>query len=271
MKLREILGIVLMNAVAYPLMVLWTIAGFVFLGPTVPLVWAATRLARPKWSTGKVLRLYVWIYGRVWLFLVSPFVRFRRKGFGIGKCVRPSVFVINHLSFFDTFFMGGLPFFDVTFAVRSWPFRMFWFRPVMLLSDYMDVESLPFEETLAQARSILEGGGHVLFFPEGHRSRDGKLGRFYSGAFKIALETGAPVVPLCITGSGRMLPPKRWWLKPSRVTLTALDAVDPAAFTGELAHRDLLNHVRNLIAREVEPELPTTSEVSKVKKTGAAA
>ena len=55
--------------------------------------------------------------------------------------------------------------------------------------------------------------------PEAHRSRNGKLGRFYSGAFKVAVETGVPVVPLCITGTDEMLPPGRWWLRPARVCL----------------------------------------------------
>lgn len=253
MKWHEIPAIVLTNALAYPLMVLWTLVGFVLLGPTLPVVWALSGLTARPLSAGRAARLYVWIYGRVWLVLMAPFFRFRRSGFPPGGYGRPSVLVVNHYSFFDTFFMGGLPFYDVTFAVRSWPFRMPWFRPMMILSGYLDVESLSFEETLARARRVLEGGGHLLWFPEGHRSRDGRLGRFYSGAFRIAVETGAPVVPLCITGTDRLLPPTRWWLKPARVTLSALDPVDPAQFTGELAHRDLLAAVRERIAAVVDP------------------
>jgi len=57
------------------------------------------------------------------------------------------------------------------------------------------------EEAMATARSILERGGMVLVYPEGGRSRDGKLGSARPGIGRLALETGAPVVPVAIHGS----------------------------------------------------------------------
>jgi 1-acyl-sn-glycerol-3-phosphate acyltransferase len=175
--------------------------------------------------------------------IVLPFLRFRREGFTPETAQRPCILVVNHLSFFDTFFMGALPFFDVTFAVRSWPFKMVWFTLFMRLAKYMDVERMTGEETFAAARKVLDGGGRILFFPEGHRSRDGRLHRFHSGAFRISVATGVPIVPLCLTGTGQLLPPGRWWLAPAKVRLRALPARDPKAFSGPLAYRKLRDEV----------------------------
>ncbi|MET0511855.1 MAG: lysophospholipid acyltransferase family protein [Thermoleophilaceae bacterium] len=57
------------------------------------------------------------------------------------------------------------------------------------------------QEAMATARSILERGGAVVVYPEGGRSRDGKLGRARPGIGRLALETAALVVPVAIYGS----------------------------------------------------------------------
>ncbi len=238
--------IVLMNLVCYPLLVALTFISVVVCWPMLLLTKALT-----GWRWGKCARLLVWVYGRVWLWSVRPFVRFSREGFTPELARTPSVMVVNHQSFFDTYFMGGLPIFDIAFAVRSWPFRMFWFRPVMELAEYLDVESLSHRETERHACEILESGSHVLFYPEGHRSGDGSLGRFYSGAFRLSKAAGAPVVPLCVSGTGTLLSPGRWWFKPARVKIKALAPVYPGDFEGQLGHRELMNHVRTLMSQEL--------------------
>jgi 1-acyl-sn-glycerol-3-phosphate acyltransferase len=241
-----VVAIVAMNAVCYPLLIALTLLSLIFVWPLIFLTGLLT-----GWSKGKSTRFFVWVYGRLWLWLFSPFVSFRREGFTPELGETPSVLVLNHQSFFDTYFMGGLPIFNIAFAVRSWPFKMFWFSPFMRMAEYLDVESLDHHDSQARAIELLKGGTHVLFYPEGHRSRDGKLGRFYSGAFRLAKDAGVPVVPLCVSGSGKLLAPGRWWFKPARVTVKALTPVDPAAFEGELGHRGLMNHVRQAIASEL--------------------
>jgi 1-acyl-sn-glycerol-3-phosphate acyltransferase len=237
---------VLMNLWVYPLMVLWTLVGIILFLPA----FAAWKLVT-GWSPDRIMHHYIWIYGRVWLGVLWPFVRFRREGFA-GREVRPPcICVVNHLSFLDTYFMGGLPFFDVVFMVRSWPFRMFWYAPFMRLAHYVDIESRSWDETLAACRREIASARYLLFFPEGHRSRDGGLGRFYSGAFKLAVETGLPIVPLGLSGTDRLLPPGYLWLQPATVRLRALPAVDPAAFAGPLGHLELRRHVKDLMARAI--------------------
>jgi 1-acyl-sn-glycerol-3-phosphate acyltransferase len=94
--------------------------------------------------------------------------------------------------------------------------------------------------------------GTVIFFPEGHRSRDGKLQPFYSGAFRLAQETGVPIVPLCISGTDIMLPPGHFFLYPATVRLVALDPVDPSGYPGKKGLAELRNEVKKRLAQKLE-------------------
>ena len=241
----------LMNAVVYPLLVVWTLVGMVFF-PFLFLVW----ILLTRWPAGRIMRHFIWIYGRGWLLIMAPFVRFRRHGFDHLDLSRPVIFVVNHQSFFDTYCMGLLPVFDVTFAVRAWPFRMIWYRWFMHLAGYLNVESSSWMEVEGAGSKVLEGGGHLLFFPEGHRSRDGRLQRFYNGAFQLAVATGRPLVPLCLQGTGTLLPPGRLSLRPARVSLTALPAIDSRRFSGANAHRALRTLVRDEMNAALAPPDP---------------
>lgn len=233
-----------MNLWAYLMMVLWTAFGAVLF---VPAYFVYRVIC--GWDAERSMRFFIWVYGRVWLVIMLPFVRFRRYDIAAGRFTPPAVIVVNHLSFFDTYFMGALPCYNVAFAVRSWPFRMPWYAAFMRLAGYLDVERMTPEETLAAARRVFDKGGFVLFFPEGHRSRSGNLQRFHSGAFKIAHAAGVPVIPLVIRGTDTLLGPGRSWLQPARVSLRALPAFQPESFPGPTGHLDLRQAVKGAIER----------------------
>lgn len=61
---------------------------------------------------------------------------------------------------------------------------------------------------LAEARRVMESGIVLWVAPEGTRSRDGKLGPFKKGGFVMAIESGATIIPVGISGSEKILPPK---------------------------------------------------------------
>jgi len=184
------------------------------------------------------MRWFVWIYGRGWLLLMSPFVRFRREGMERIRVDRPCVFVVNHFSFFDTYCMALLPQYDIVFAVRSWPFRLFWYSAFMRLARYLDVEGSSWEETLSNSRSVFAGGGTVLFFPEGHRSRTGEIQRFYSGGFKVAIDAGVDLIPLCIDGTDNL-------------TLRVLEPVATDDYRDKNGHIRLRKQVKEQMSAEL--------------------
>ena len=84
-------------------------------------------------------------------------------------------------------------------------------------------------ESLKQAAQQVAGGRTVLLFPEGTRSRDGALGEFKKGGFMLAIESGAPIVPVGLAGTRDLVPRGTWMYKRSRV---ALVVGDPIATSG---------------------------------------
>lgn len=235
-----------MNLLVYPGLILMSLV-FILGGLVIaPMAHLLTR--RPL---DRIVRLGIWVYGRAWMILFSPFVRFRRENLTQACFPRPCIIVVNHLSFFDTYCMGALPFSNVSFAVRAWPFKMLWYAPFMRWAKYVDTESRGQDAALQQGREVLESGAAVLFFPEGHRSRDGVLQRFYSGAFKLAVEANVPVVPLCLTGTGTLLPPGRWTLRPTEIHIRALPWINPSDFPGESGHVAMRKYAKAKMAEAI--------------------
>jgi 1-acyl-sn-glycerol-3-phosphate acyltransferase len=234
--------IVLMNVWVPILMLLETVVG-IAISPVLLVVW----LLVTRWPLARIVRHFIWMYGRVWLWIVSPFVRLRLTGAEPGRLVQPSIYVANHLSFFDIFFLSAMPVFDVVICLRSWPFKLAWYAPFMRFAQYVDVERLPWEQIVQKMGQIFDDGCSVLLFPQGHRSRDGRLGRFYSGAFKLAVQFQVPIIPVCISGTNRMLPPGRRWMAPTDVQLEYLEPVGLTGFQTALGHIELRKHVKRLM------------------------
>jgi 1-acyl-sn-glycerol-3-phosphate acyltransferase len=69
------------------------------------------------------------------------------------------------------------------------------------------------------ATELLESGRPIALFPEGTRSRDGAMKRARPGAVLIAIRTGAPILPVGISGTQRLLPGSAWLVRRSRITV----------------------------------------------------
>ena len=236
------LAIVLMNLWVLVLMVLETLIALA-ISPLLLVLW----LLATRWPVSKIMRHFIWMYGRVWLWIVSPFIRLKVTGTDCSRHNGPYIYVANHLSFFDIFFLSAMPVFDVVICLRSWPFKLAWYAPFMRWAEYVDVERLPWEQIVQRMQYLFGEGRSILLFPQGHRSRDGRLGRFYSGAFKLALQFNVPIAPICISGTDQMLPRGRRWMSPADVRLECLEPIEPTAFQGETGHIELRKHVKQLM------------------------
>lgn len=245
LSLSQQVQALLLNLAFYPLMALWTVTG-ILASPFCLIIWKIVT----GWNIGRIVRHLINIHGYGLVVMVSPFVRFEGEGFAGIK--PPCILVVNHLSFFDSYFISTLPFHDITFAVGAWPFKMYWYTMFMRLARYLDVETDDWSKVIQTCNEAFANQGTVLFFPEGHRSRTGKLQPFYSGAFRLSQETGLPIVPLCITGTDTMLPAGRFFLHPARVRLKALNPVNPADYHGIKGLARLRRDVRQRMAQELE-------------------
>ena len=92
----------------------------------------------------------------------------------------------------------------------------------------------------------------MLVYPEGTRSRDGKLQPFKKGAFYMAVETKVPVVPVTITGTEKMLKKGSLGLIPGVARVVFHDPIDPAKFADREA---LMAAVHEAIASALPPEM----------------
>ena len=104
-------------------------------------------------------------------------------------------------------------------------------------------------------RLMKEKGYSFLVFPEGTRSRNGKLGPFRRGGFFLALEGGAPILPITIRGTFELMPKGQWYARSGRIKVAFHEAVPVAGYTAETMG-ELIERVRAGIARGLEVPFP---------------
>ena len=106
-------------------------------------------------------------------------------------------------------------------------------------------------ESLGQCAERIADGKSILIFPEGTRSRDGRIGSFKPGIFIPTIDTGVPVIPIVIEGTDRILPPGGFRARPGKIRV----AIGRPIPTAGLERRD-----RRTLARQVRQQMvPATS------------
>jgi len=204
----------------------------------------AQRLAREKGVSRPLYAL-----ARV---LVTPFMRlwFGLRFDGAQRIPHegPVIIAPNHKSFWDSFFIAMATRRHVRFMAKTELFAGPKGRLLVRLGAFPVRRGTSDEEALEAARTVLREGGVLALFPEGTRIRDPEtLGEPRSGAGRLALETGATLVPAAISGSERLflgpLP------KPRRVRIAFGEPIEVVEDepTREAAHE--------LVADELWPQV----------------
>src|SRR5438874_13240631 len=111
----------------------------------------------------------------------------------------PVIVAANHRSFLDPFVIGTMARRPMYYVAKKELFQRRWQAWILSALGAFPVDrGSSDEQTIETARGILARGGIVLIFPEGTRIRPGALGQPHRGVGRLALQTGAPVVPVAV-------------------------------------------------------------------------
>lgn len=130
----------------------------------------------------------------------------------------PVILAANHRSFLDPFVIGVLVRRPIYYVAKQELFARRWQAWLLnALGAFPLDRGASDAEMLATARAVLERGDCLVIFPEGTRVRPGSLGQPRRGVGRLALETGAPVVPVAVIGTEAVR--NGWRIRPHRVRI----------------------------------------------------
>ncbi len=160
----------------------------------------------------------------------------------------PVILAANHRSFFDSVFLPNVVRRRVTFVAKAEYFdnwKLSWF--------FSSTGQIPIrrggghtsEEALDASLYILNRGGVFAIYPEGTRTRDGKLHRGKTGVARLALRSGAPIIPVGIIGTDEVMPVSARFPKLfQHITIRFGEPIVPDVSTHERPHlRELTDQV----------------------------
>ena len=203
-------------------------------------------------------REIVFQIGKVWARIHLAVMGIRPEYAGIEHALAsgPRIFLANHLSTLDIWALApALP--DTTrFVAKK---SIFWIPVLgqaMAIAGFIAIDRSDRTRavrSLSRAAERVRNGESVILFPEGTRSRDGKLARFKRGSFHLAMQAGVPVVPVSISGTGKIVKPGSIVVQPGPVRVTFSPPIDPGTFDPDDLD-GLSDAVRAAIAARLAPD-----------------
>ncbi len=228
----------------------WLVLG-VCVALWVPMV-GAVRLVTPgdrgHYRAGLLFRKLAVVHERL-----NPLWTFHTAGRMIDDPRRPYVVVANHESFVDILLISHLPW-EMKWLAKVDFFRYPGVGWLMRMAGDIPLvrgERDSIDAAMTACRDRLSKNVSVMVFPEGTRTSDGDLQPFKSGAFRLAIEAGAPILPLAVHGTRPALRKGDWRFGLVDAEVRVLDPIETAGMT--MADLDeLRDRARNAIAAELK-------------------
>jgi 1-acyl-sn-glycerol-3-phosphate acyltransferase len=171
----------------------------------------------------------------------------------------PAILASNHLSFIDSMYLPLMISRPVVFPAKAeyfsakGPLGRMW-AAYLRSTNQLEIDrngARSAQATLEAAAEILRAGDLFGFYPEGTRSPDGRLYRGRSGLGWLVLNTGAPVLPVAMIGTRKMLPPGAPLPRPTRIDIKIGKPMEFGHLAGDppaRARRTIADEVMRVIA-----------------------
>jgi 1-acyl-sn-glycerol-3-phosphate acyltransferase len=171
---------------------------------------------------------------------------------------RTCFLIINHVNLFDPFvlyatipqYFRGLELEShFRIPVYGWMMKRFGNVPVPDTNRPSDLKRM-----WRLTRAALDSGVSLAVFPEGQRTRNGRVGPFKDGVFRMAMNFGTPIIPVSVVGAFEFNKKTGWLLRPGTITVYLHDVIE----TKDLRREDfaeLRDRVHEIISRPIEEAL----------------
>jgi 1-acyl-sn-glycerol-3-phosphate acyltransferase len=180
---------------------------------------------------------------------------------------RTCFLIINHVNLFDPFllyatvpqFFRGLELEShFRIPVYGWMMKRFGNVPVPDVNRPSDLKRM-----WRLTRAALDSGVSLAVFPEGQRTRDGRVRPFKDGVFRMALQFGTPIIPVSVVGSFEFNKKTSWLIRPGTVTVYLHDVIE----TKDLRKEDfpaLRDRIHAIIAGPIDEAHASTEKQKNV-------
>jgi 1-acyl-sn-glycerol-3-phosphate acyltransferase len=155
---------------------------------------------------------------------------------GVENLRGPALFISNHQSLIDVVFLPAILPGTVRFvAKKELLFIPIWGWGFALGGAVLIDRTKPREALKNMRRGLrrLPKGWSLVIFPEGTRPKDGRMLPFKRGAFRIAVETRLPIVPIGMDGARDIVPPHGWLVRSGEVRVTVGRPIDTRSWRSE--------------------------------------
>ena len=202
--------------------------------------------------SGNPLHKIARFWGKSILFVSR--VKMSVKGLSNIDPSAPYIYMPNHQSNFDIPVLLGRLTVQFRWLAKVELFKIPIFGRAMRKAGYISIDRNNRKsaiKSLNVAANKIKNGVSVLIFPEGTRSRDGKIRPFKKGGFVMAIESGVPIVPVVITGTRSIMTKGKFRVNAGHVSMVIHKPIDTSAYTRETKEA-LMESVRRVICDSFE-------------------
>lgn len=167
---------------------------------------------------------------------------------------RPYIYMPNHQSNFDIPVLLGHLTVQFRWLAKMELFKIPIFGHAMCKAGYISIDRNNREsaiQSLEVAAEKIRNGVSVLIFPEGTRSRDGKIQPFKKGGFVMAIDSGVPIIPVIISGARSIMTKGKFRVNPGRIRMSIQQPIDTTTYSRDTKEA-LMQHVRRVIRDNYE-------------------